>query len=283
MTDYVRPRTLRDALKARADHADYTVLAGGTDLMVGAMYRDASGGVIDVWGVDGLVGIDLVDDGALRIGASTTYAQLLASDDARAHAPALVAAAREVGALQIQARGTLGGNVGTSSPVGDTLPVLLALDASVELASVHGERTVPYEDFCTGYRATALAPDELIVAVRIPAAAREQRQFWRKVGTRRAQSISKVMVAAAGRLDRKGVVVNARIGLGAVKEMPIRARAAEAALIGVAPTAEVAERVRAAVQTDISPIDDVRSTADYRRKVAANVVARFVEWLGYGV
>lgn len=279
MTDYLRPRSLDDALRARAEHPDYIILAGGTDLMVGASHREEPAGVIDVFGLAPLVGINRTGDGAVRIGAATTYRQLLTDDLIARCAPALAAAAREVGAVQIQARGTIGGNVGTSSPVGDTLPVLLALDASVEVASTGGERTVPYEDFCTGYRTTSLAADELIVAIRIPAAAADMRQFWRKVGTRRAQSISKVAVAAAARLGDDGAVANARIGLGAVRERPIRARAAEAELIGQVPSDEVADRVRDAVQQDISPIDDVRSSADYRRAVAGNVVARFVRWL----
>jgi CO/xanthine dehydrogenase FAD-binding subunit len=280
LTAYVRPRSLDEALRARAEHPDWLVLAGGTDVMVKAAQRPPPPGVIDVFGLGPLVGVDRTADGALRIGAATTYARLLRSDLVRRHAPALAAAAREVGALQIQARGTIGGNVGTSSPVGDTLPVLLALDASVEVASRGGERTVPYEDFCTGYRATALGPDELIVAVRIPAAAAEARQFWRKVGTRRAQSISKVMFAAAARAADDGAVTNARIALGAVRERPIRARHAEAELIGNPPTPEVAARVGDALMADISPIDDVRSTADYRRAVAGNLAARFVTWLG---
>ena len=279
MTDYLRPRSLDDALRARAAHPDYLILAGGTDLMVGAGQREDPAGVIDVFGLGPLVGIDRANDGAVRIGAATTYRRLLGNDLIARYAPALAAAAREVGAVQIQARGTIGGNVGTSSPVGDTLPVLLALDASVEVASSRGERTVPYEDFCTGYRTTALADDEIIVAVRIPAAAADMRQFWRKVGTRRAQSISKVAVAAAARVGDDGAVANARIGLGAVRERPIRARAAEAELIGQVPSDEVADRVRDAVQQDISPIDDLRSSADYRRAVAGNVVARFVRWL----
>ena len=280
MTDYLRPRSLDDALRARGEHPDYLILAGGTDVMVG--HREEPVGVIDLFGLAPLIGVDRTDDGAVRIGAATTYRELLGSELIARCAPALAAAAREVGAVQIQARGTIGGNVGTSSPVGDTLPVLLALDASVEVASRGGSRTVPYEDFCTGYRTTALATDELIVAVRIPASAADTRQFWRKVGTRRAQSISKIVVAAAARLGDDGAVANARIGLGAVRERPIRARAAEAELIGQVPSDEVADRVRDAVQHDISPIDDVRSSADYRRAVAGNVVARFVRWLATG-
>ena len=279
MTDYLRPASLDEALRARAAHPDYALLAGGTDLMVGAQHRPPPVGVIDLFGLASLIGV--VDDGGgLRIGAATTYAQLLASELAAQRAPALVAAAREVGAVQIQQRGTLGGNVGTSSPVGDSLPVLLALDAVVELASVRGTRALPYHEFCTGYRTTALAADEVIVAVRIPAEAAAMRQFWRKVGTRRAQSISKVAIAAAARVAADGTVAAARIGLGAVRELPIRARAAEAALIGKRPDGRTAEAVRAALAGDIAPIDDVRSTADYRRAVAGNVVARFVSWLG---
>lgn len=279
MTAYVRPRSLRDALRARADHPDWLVLAGGTDAMVGAVRRPRPPGVIDLFGLPALTGIDRTAEGALRIGAATPFARIARDDRLRAHAPALAAAAREIGALQIQARATIGGNVGTSSPVGDSLPVLLALDAAIEVASVDGDRLVPYEEFCTGYRQTALRADELIVAVRIPAAAAGLRQFWRKVGTRRAQSISKVAIAAAARVDASGVVTNARIGLGAVRDRPMRARAAEAEIIGQSPTAEIAQRAADAALADIAPIDDVRSTADYRRTVAANLVRRFAMWL----
>lgn len=270
MTEYVRPASLDEALAARAAHPDWIVLAGGTDLMVGAQHRPEPPGIIDLFGLAPLVGVR-DDAGAVAIGAATTYADILASDTARRKLPALVAAAREIGALQIQARGTLGGNVGTSSPVGDTLPVLLALDAEVVTASARGRRTTPYEQFCTGYRATALQPDELIVELRFPAV--RARQFWRKVGTRRAQSISKIALAAAARVDASGIVEHIRIALGAVKERPIRAHAVERALLGRKPNAATA---RAALARDIAPIDDVRSTAAYRRRVAENLVARLV-------
>jgi CO/xanthine dehydrogenase FAD-binding subunit len=263
----------------RAAHPDYLVLAGGTDVMIGAGARPAPVGVIDLFGLTPLSGIDQEPDGTIRIGAATTYAQILADPIVAAHAPLVAAAAREIGALQIQERGTLGGNVGTSSPVGDTLPVLLALDAVVEVASTRGTRRLAYQDFCTGYRTTALAADELICAVRLPPAPATLHGFWRKVGTRRAQSISKVMLAATARLGADGRVEEARIALGAVRDRPVRARAAEAALCGRMPGAEVAAQVRAALAGDIAPIDDVRSTAYYRRTVAGNLVARFVTWL----
>lgn len=185
----------------------------------------------------------------------------------------MIAAAREIGALQIQARATLGGNVGTSSPVGDSLPTLLALDADLELASVRGHRRVPYREFCTGYRKTALAADELIIAAHLPPLAPNTHLVWKKVGTRRAQSISKVMGAAAI-VIAGGTVTSARVALGAVADRPIRIAAIETAVIGLAP-ARAAEAARDALHGAIKPIDDIRSTSTYRLDVAGNLVARF--------
>jgi CO/xanthine dehydrogenase FAD-binding subunit len=278
VTAYVRPAGLDEALAARRAHPDYVVLAGGTDLLVQAGRSAEPPGVIDLFGLAPLCGISVSGDGAVVIGAATTYAAILTSEALRRELPALAAAAREVGALQIQARGTLGGNIATSSPVGDTLPVLLAYDAVIELASAAGRREVSYDRFITGYRTTALAPDEIILAVRFPPRPAGARHHWRKMGTRRAQSISKVMVAACAQVDR-GVVRHVRIGLGAVADRPVRARAAEAALLGSAPGPQAADAVRAALAGEIRPIDDVRSTASYRLAVAQNAVARFVESL----
>lgn len=275
MTDYLRPSSLADALEARAKHPDYMLLAGGTDLLVAAHHKAEPVGIIDVFGLEPLVGIAHADDGAITIGAATTYTDILADEGIRRELPMMVAAVREIGALQIQSRGTIGGNIGTSSPVGDSLPVLLALDATVQLASSAGERTVAYADYCTGYRQTVLAADELIVSVTIPARAQRTVQYWRKVGPRRAQSISKVMVAAVGRVEN-GKVVHARISPGAVAAHPIRALATEAAITGGAPGPELADAAKAALAGEITPIDDVRSTAEYRLEVAQNLVARFV-------
>lgn len=272
MTAYVRPRDLDEALATRAAHPDWMVLAGGTDLMVNANHRPVPAGILDLWRLPALGGIT-ASERAVTIGAGTTWLEV-------EHHPAilerwlpLALAAREIGALQIQARGTLGGNVGTSSPVGDSLPVLLALDAELELASVRGRRRVPYKEFCTGYRKTQLAPDELIVSATLPAPSPGTRTAWRKVGTRRAQSISKVMGAAVIELDG-GVIRSARVALGAVADRPIRVGAVESAVVGLAPEA-AGEAARAALRAAIRPIDDVRSTAAYRREVAENLVARF--------
>jgi xanthine dehydrogenase small subunit len=272
MTAYVRPRDLDEALAVRAAHPDWMVLAGGTDLMVNANHAAVPAGILDLWRLAPICFVRAADD-TIAIGAGTTWHEVDRHPAIRARMAPLAAAAREIGALQIQARATLGGNVGTSSPVGDSLPVLLALDAELELASVRGARRVPYRDWCTGYRKTGLEPDELIVCAHVPVPGPATRTTWRKVGTRRAQSISKVMGAAAITFDGD-TVVDARVALGAVADRPIRVAAVEAAVRGL-PRAAAADAARAAVRSTIRPIDDVRSSADYRREVAENLVARF--------
>jgi len=272
MTAYLRPRDLDEALAARAAHPDWMVLAGGTDLMVNANHGAPPAGILDLWRLAAVCFVRHAD-GAIVIGAGTTWREVEREPVIRSQLAPLAAAAREIGALQIQSRATLGGNVGTSSPVGDSLPVLLALDATLEVASPRGRRTVAYRDWCTGYRTTQLAADELIVAAHVPIPAPATRTAWRKVGTRRAQSISKVMGAAAILLDGDRVV-EARIALGAIADRPVRISAAEAAVRGLRLT-DAAAAAHAAVASAIRPIDDIRSTASYRREVAANLVARF--------
>lgn len=272
MTSYLRPRTLEEAAVARAAYPDWMVLAGGTDLMVNANHRAEPAGILDLWRLADL-GFIRVEGEAIVIGAGTTWHEVERHPAIRDKLRPLAFAAREIGALQIQSRGTVGGNVGTSSPVGDSLPVLLALDATIEVASVTGRRTISYATYCTGYRKTALAADELIVAAHIPLPSPATRTTWRKVGTRRAQSISKVMGAAAITLDGD-TVTSARVALGAVADRPIRIAAVEAAVVGQ-PLAKAADAARAAMRGAIKPIDDVRSTAAYRRDVAENLVARF--------
>jgi CO/xanthine dehydrogenase FAD-binding subunit len=240
--------------------------------MVNANHLVGPAGIIDVWRLPEL-GFIRVTDASIAIGAGTTWHEVERHPAIRDKLLPLALAAREIGALQIQSRGTVGGNIGTSSPVGDSLPVLLALDASIEVASVRGTRTVSYAMWCTGYRKTLLAPDEVIVAAHVPVPDSKTRTTWRKVGTRRAQSISKVMGAAAITID-SGTVVSARVALGAVADRPIRITAAEDAVRGLT-LAHAAEAARLAVRASIRPIDDVRSSASYRREVAENLVARF--------
>ena len=269
---YLRPASLVEALAARAAHPTWMLLAGGTDLLVDSNHRQPPVGMLDLWRLAGLNGIRQ-GDGAIEIGAGATWLEIERHPLVRVGFLPLAQAAREIGARQIQARGTIGGNIGTSSPVGDSLPVLLALDADIEVASVRGRRRIAYRDYCIGYRKTALAADELIVAVHLPTPAAATRMVWRKVGTRKAQSISKVMGAAAIVLDGN-VVVSARVALGAVADRPIRLAAVEQAVVGLT-LSQAAAAARLALPGAIAPITDIRSTSDYRREVAANVVARF--------
>lgn len=272
---YIRPGSLEAALAARAEHPDFVVLCGGTDLLVAANKQPAPPGIIDIFGLGTLCGVGHESDGSIIIGAATPYADIIENESCQRELPSLVAASCEIGALQIQARGTVGGNIATSSPVGDSLPVLLALDAEIHLASQRGRRVVRYAEFCTGYRQTVLGDDELIVAIRFPPRSPALLQEWRKVGPRKAQSISKVMMAAVGRVER-GRIAEVRIGLGAVADRPIRAHATERAVLGQEPGDRTAEAARAALASEITPIDDVRSTARYRLRVTQNLVARFI-------
>ncbi len=209
-----------------------------------------------------------------RIGALTTWTQLRHAPVISARLPALAEAAATIGAAQIQNRGTIGGNICNASPAGDSLPVLLAVDAAFDLGSVEGVRTVPAREFWTGYRQTALRADELLVRVRFPVE-RARRTRFRKVGTRAAQAISKVVLALSYR-DDEGTWRDVRLALGSVAPTTIRAHQTEALLEGTRPGASVADAAAAALAAEIAPIDDVRSTADYRRSVSARVLHRLL-------
>ena len=256
-------------------------LAGGTDLMVQMTGEigDPPERVLDIWGLDELRGIAVETD-ALVIGALTTYTELRRSPLVAEFLPALEEAAATIGAAQIQNRGTIGGNVANASPAGDTLPVLLALGAEIVLGSTAGERSVLADEFWTGYRTTARRPDELVVRIRIPLATDRAVRF-RKIGTRRAQAISKVVMALAWRAATDDEPwTDVRLALGSVAATTIRAPAAEAVLEGARPTRETAIKAAAALSAELQPIDDVRSTADYRRAVAGRVLHRLVRDAG---
>jgi CO/xanthine dehydrogenase FAD-binding subunit len=266
------------ALSAGTAETPVRPIAGGTDLMVALTGElgPPPASVVDLWAIDDLRGI-AIDGDALTLGTLTTYTDIRRSALCREHVPALVEAAATIGAAQIQNRGTLGGNIANASPAGDTLPVLLAADATFVLGSERGEREVPAAEFWTAYRQTALSHDELILKIRIPLAADREIRF-RKVGTRRAQSISKVVLAAAWRGD--GTWRDVRIALGSVAATPIRATSTETALEGRQPTPETADRAAETLAGELAPIDDVRSTAEYRRLVAARVLHRIIRDAG---
>jgi len=252
---YVRPESLEHAVQLLRITPGCRPLAGGTDLMVmlhaGSTREQTPAVLLDVWSLPELKGVRRVGD-MLEIGAAESYTGIIESPDVREHLPALAAAARTIGAAQIQNRGTLGGNLANASPAGDTLPVLLAYDAVV----ITDRRTIPIERFFTGYRKTALAPDELITAVRFPPG-RDVK--FRKVGTRVVMAVSRSP---------------SRVAIGSVAEMPLRAAGAEAALGRGDRTGAVR-----AVADDIRPIDDVRSSAAYRRAVTQNILRELIDAL----
>jgi CO/xanthine dehydrogenase FAD-binding subunit len=244
-----------------------TPIAGATDVYVALNFGTfAPRRFLDIWALDELRTISM-HEGALIIGALTSYTALIQSHLVAKHVPMLVDASRLVGGAQIQNRGTLGGNIANGSPAADGVPVLSAVDAILVLRSADAERRVPLNSFYTGYRKTVMRPDELIVAIEIPPI--EGKQWFRKVGTRQAQAISKIVMAAV-RSDTP------RIAFGSVAPTVVRVPKTEAALASGASIDDAAR----ILGDEIAPIDDVRSTADYRRRVSMNLLRRFWEDTG---
>jgi xanthine dehydrogenase small subunit len=239
---------------------------------------DRIGRVLDIWRVPELRGVRR-EDGTLSIGALTTYTELMASANVRTALPALAAVSGEVGAAAIQNRGTIGGNVCNASPAGDTLPILLASNAVFHLGGPRGERAVAAEAFFVGYRHTALAADELLLRIEVPVSADRGQVVYRKVGTRRAQSISRTILAVRAFAEGRKLA-QVRVAAGCVAEVPLRCRKAEAAIEGRTASPENIAAACAALQEDIRPIDDVRSGAEYRRRASAAVLARLLEGFG---
>jgi CO/xanthine dehydrogenase FAD-binding subunit len=266
----LQPKSLTDALKMLRDEGPLVPMAGCTDLYVALNFGTlADTRFLNLWGLGGLRTIEL-RGGLLSIGAMATHTDLIRSPLVRRRLPMLAAAAREVGGVQIQNRGTIGGNVANGSPAGDTLPVLAAADAVVVLRSAGEIRRVPFTAFYTGYRQSVRRPDEMITGFEIPAVA--GRQWFRKVGTRAAQAISKIVIAGVVPSTGSGRAAGSvRIALGSVAPTVIRASRTEAALSGGAAL-EDAQRI---LMDEIAPIDDIRSTAAYRQRVASNLLARF--------
>jgi len=275
------PRSLAEAYALLAADA-YRPVAGGTDLLVQITGElgEPPERVLDIWHLDELRGIRM-ESNALVIGALTTYAELRRSPLVAELLPAFAEAAATIGAAQIQNRGTIGGNVMNASPAGDMLPLLLACDAQLVAGTAAGERWLAAGEFWPSYRRTALEPSELLLRISVPLPGARQVRY-RKVGTRRAQAISKVVMALAWQTDDDGDASwrNVHLALGSVAPVPIRARQTEAVLEGAAPTEATADRAASTLAGEISPIDDVRSSADYRRAVAARVLHRLIREAG---
>jgi CO/xanthine dehydrogenase FAD-binding subunit len=256
---------------------EWRPFAGGTDLMVtleaGTLQHTR---FVSLWGLRELRGIT-ADSQDVWIGALTTYSDIREDAHIREEFPLLVHAASETGGIATQNRGTIGGNIANGSPAADTPPALLVYDAELELMSAAGTRRVAYADFHQGYKKMDLRPDELITRVRIPRGRHGWIESYRKVGTRKAQAISKVCFAGAARLDG-GRIADVRLALGSVAPTVVRCRHAEAQMSGRRPGDAIDGSVDALAQ-DIAPIDDIRSTAAYRLRVAGNLLQDFLQRL----
>jgi CO/xanthine dehydrogenase FAD-binding subunit len=274
---FVTPGSLPDALDDLARHPGARPFAGGTDLMVVLEAGHLPPGrYVSLQQCRELFGIEDAAAGGVGIGALTTYTEIANSARLAGEYGLLRRAAHETGGVATQNRGTIGGNIANASPAADTPPALLVYDAELELVSTSGSRRVPYAAFHRGYKKMDLAAAELIARIHLPSRRDlRARDYYRKVGTRRAQAISKVCFAGSIRMDGD-VVTDVRIALGSVAPIPLRATRTEAALRG----APLDERAIAAagqvLAAEIAPIDDIRSTARYRARVAVNLLREFL-------
>jgi len=252
--------------------------AGGTDLMVlleaGKLPHKR---FLSVAKLDDLRGIEVTADFVI-LGALTTYTEIQNHPMLQAEYPLLCTAARETGSIATQNRGTLGGNIVNASPAADSPPALLVYDGEIELVSVRGARWLPYHGFHTGYKKMQIASDELLRAIRLPRRAKPWRQYYRKVGTRKAQAISKVCFAGAALMDG-GTIRDVRIALGSVAPIVLRAVKTEGAMRGRSVTPAVIAAAEETLAREIAPIDDIRSTARYRLRVAQNLLDEFLSQL----
>jgi CO/xanthine dehydrogenase FAD-binding subunit len=278
----VVPASLREALDDLRRHPAAQPFAGGTDLMVLLEAGQLQPGrYVSLRHWPELLGIQTRADGGVSIGALTTYTEIQRSARLARDYPLLAAAARETGGLATQNRGTIGGNIANASPAADTPPVLLVYDARLELISGSGTRRVEYHGFHRGYKKMDLAAGEIIARIELPPRPRGNeggpgwRDYYRKVGTRRAQAISKICFAGSIRADA-GAVQDVRIAVGSVAPTVVRATATEDALRGQPLDADTRASAERALLSEIAPIDDIRSTARYRGRVAANLLREFL-------
>ncbi len=273
------PHDLADALHRLARNPGaWKPFAGGTDLMVlleaGKLPHRK---FLSIWKLPELRGIEVAPS-HVTLGALATYTEVRRHEILAREFPLLCQAAAETGSIATQNRGTLGGNVANASPAADSPPALFVYDAELELVSANGSRWVPYHGFWCGYKQMDLRVDELIRSVRMPRNKKGWREYYRKVGTRRAQAISKVCFAGAARVEA-GRVTDIRIALGSVAPVVLRAVETEQMLRGAKLTPAVLQAAQNVLAQEIAPIDDMRSTARYRRRVAQNLLAEFCEKL----
>jgi CO/xanthine dehydrogenase FAD-binding subunit len=259
-----------------AEPGAWTPMAGGTELMVAlGAGRLAQHKLVSLWGIEELRHISATGDW-LTIGAGATFTDIRENGIIAKEFPLMARAASWTGAIANQNRGTLGGNIVNASPAADSPPVLLVYEAEIELASAQGTRRMKYSDFHLGYKRTVMQPQELVLAVHLPRGRRLPVEYLRKVGTRNALAISKIALAGVGAMQ-SGKVKAVRIAAASLCETPARLLATEAALLGHALTPERIRTARKALLQEAKPIDDIRSTANYRAHVAANLLEEFLE------
>ncbi|HXJ11398.1 MAG TPA: xanthine dehydrogenase family protein subunit M [Candidatus Limnocylindrales bacterium] len=277
--EIVAPQNLAEALeRLTREPGEWKPFAGGTDLMVlleaGKLPHRK---FLSIWKLPELRGIAVTSE-FVALNAMTTYSDIRRHELVSREFPLLCRAAAETGSIATQNRGTLGGNIANASPAADSPPSLLVYDAELELVSASGARWVPYHGFWHGYKKIALREDELIRAIRLPRNRNYSNQFYRKVGTRRAQAISKVCLAGAARMEG-GRIAEVRIALGSVAPTVFRATKTEKVLRGEKPVPATVQAAQQTLAGEVAPIDDIRSTARYRLRVAQNLLAEFCESL----
>jgi CO/xanthine dehydrogenase FAD-binding subunit len=277
--ELLAPRNLADALdRMSVQPGEWKPFAGGTDLMVlleaGKLPHRK---FLSLWKLPELCGIAVTSE-YVKVGALTTYSEIRRHEALLREFPLLCQAAAETGSIATQNRGTLGGNIANASPAADSPPALLVYDAELELVSAAGARWVPYSGFWKGYKQIDLRSDELIRAIRLPRSLDFSKHYYRKVGARKAQAISKVCFAGAARIDT-GRIAEVRIALGSVAPTVLHATETERILRGEKLAPPILQAAQQALAREIAPIDDIRSTARYRLRVAQNLLAEFCESL----
>ncbi len=273
------PATLEAALHLLASEpGQHIPIAGGTELMVAlGAGRLTPKSLISIQHLRELRFIT-VDETHIHIGSGTTFTDIRRNPDIARDLPLLIQSASWTGSIANQNRGTLGGNICNASPAADTPPALLAYNATVTLVSINGPRTLPYTDFHLGYKRTVLRSDELLHTITIPRAFTGYRQYIRKVGTRNAQAISKIALAALAQLD-DNTITDIRLGAASLTDRPTRCTATERALIHQPINEATIKAARGALASETHTIDDIRSTARYRATVAGNLLEEFLRSL----
>ncbi len=277
--EMITPSSLVEAMSCLSESpGKWTPIAGGTDLMVLLESgRLQAGHFLNIVGIEDLKGIS-VTDSEVTFGALTTYSQIQDHDVISKEYPVLAQACREVAGIAIQNRGTIGGNIVNASPAADSTPALLVYDATLTLVSIKGERTVKLSEFYKGYKKMDIVEDELLKSISLPRRLKEEISYFRKVGTRKAQAISKVVVAAvAAKASNK--IGEIRVSMGSVAPTTIRCLKAEAVVRGQIVTDELINKACSALDSEIAPIDDIRSSMEFRNQIAVNVFAEFLREL----